>query len=165
MTQKVDITDAMMMEADPSDDWILHGRTYDNQRFSPFTGINAGNLSKLRPAAIIQTGVTNTFENTAIEIDGVLYVETAFNQVQAYDAVTGKEFWSYIPKLEFSDQCCGPEARGVAVGYGKVFVAQLDGHVVALDAKTGKVVWKTDTCRCAASAVLFLFLHHGAAGL
>jgi alcohol dehydrogenase (cytochrome c) len=137
-------TDEQRLNANADlNNWRLYGRTYDNQRFSPLTGINAGNASKLRPAAIIQTGVANTFENTAIEIDGVLYIETAFNQVQAYDAVTGKQFWSYIPKLEFSDQCCGPEARGVAVGYGKVFVAQLDGHVVALDAKTGKVVWKT----------------------
>ena len=47
-------------------------------------------------------------------------------------------------KLDFTEACCGPQARGVAVAYGKVFVAQLDGHVVALDAKTGKVVWKTD---------------------
>ena len=144
ITAPVSNTDQQRLNANADqDNWRLYGRTYDNQRFSPLTGINAGNLSKLRPAAIIQTGVANTFENTAIEIDGVLYIETAFNQVQAYDAVTGKEFWSYIPKLEFSDQCCGPEARGVAVGYGKVFVAQLDGHVVALDAKTGKVVWKT----------------------
>src|ERR1017187_2922908 len=88
ITALVSNTDQQRLNAnaDP-DNWRLYGRTYDNQRFSPLTGINAGNVSKLRPAAIIQTGVANTFENTAIEIDGVLYVETAFNQVQAYDAV------------------------------------------------------------------------------
>ena len=48
------------------------------------------------------------------------------------------------PTLEFSNVCCGPEARGVAVAYGKVFAALLDGSVVALDAKTGEVVWQTD---------------------
>ena len=83
VTQKVDVTDPMMLESDRSDDWILHGRTYDNQRFSPFTQINAGNVRQLRPTAIIQTGITKTFEMTAIEVDGVLYLETADNQIQA----------------------------------------------------------------------------------
>ena len=98
---------------------------------------------QLKPVALIQTGVANAMEATPLEIDGVLFVETAGNVVQAYDAVTGEELWSYTPALEFSSLCCGPQARGVAVAYGKVYVAQVDGHVVALDAKTGKVVWKT----------------------
>ena len=62
----------------------------------------------------------------------------------AYDAITGKQLWSYSPKLGYSNLCCGQQARGVAVAYGKVFVAQLDGHVVALDARTGKQIWKTE---------------------
>ncbi len=144
VTQKVDVTDQMMLESDRSDDWILHGRTYDNQRFSPFTQINAGNVRQLRPTAILQTGVTKTLEMTAIEVDGVLYLETADNQIQAWDALTGKQLWSYIPTLGYSNLCCGQIARGVAVAYGKVFAAQLDGHVVALDARTGKLAWKTD---------------------
>ncbi len=144
VTQKVDVTDAMMLDADRSDDWILHGRTYDNQRFTPFTQIHAGNVRQLRPTAIIQTGITKTFQMTAIEVDGVLYLETADNQIQAYDALTGKQLWSYIPTLGYSNLCCGQIARGVAVAYGKVFAAQLDGHVVALDARTGKLIWKTE---------------------
>jgi len=142
--QNVDITDAMMRGSDASDGWLLHGRTYDNQRFSPFDQINKTNVRKLRPVAIIQTGITKTEEMTAIAVDGVLYLETADNHVQAWDAVTGKELWHYAPTLGFSNLCCGQQARGVAVAYGKVFVAQLDGHVVALDARTGNVVWKTD---------------------
>jgi len=144
VTQKVDITDEMMLGSDHSDDWILHGRTYDNQRFSPFTQINAANVRQLRPTAIIQTGITKTLQMTAIEVDGVLYLESADNQVQAWDALTGKQLWSYIPTLGYSNLCCGQIARGVAVAYGKVFAAQLDGHVVALDARTGKLLWKTD---------------------
>jgi alcohol dehydrogenase (cytochrome c) len=144
VTQKVDVTDAMMLGSASSDDWILHGRTYDNQRFSPFTQINAGNVRQLRPTAILQTGITKTLQMTAIEVDGVLYLETADNQVQAWDAITGKQLWSYIPTLGYSNLCCGQIARGVAVAYGKVFAAQMDGVVVALDAKTGKPVWKSD---------------------
>jgi alcohol dehydrogenase (cytochrome c) len=144
VTQTVEISDAMMRDANRSDDWILHGRTYDNQRFSPFTDIDAANVRQLRPAAIIQTGINKTFENTAIEVDGVLYLESADNNIQAWDAVTGKQLWAYAPTLGFSNLCCGQLARGVAVAYGKVFAAQLDGHVVALDAATGKLLWKTD---------------------
>ncbi|HWM61921.1 MAG TPA: PQQ-binding-like beta-propeller repeat protein, partial [Rhizomicrobium sp.] len=123
---------------------ILHGRTYDNQRFSPFTQINKSNVKTLRPTAIIQTGITKTTEMTPIEVDGVLYLETGDNNIQAYDAITGKELWAYSPALGYSNLCCGQQARGVAVAYGKVYAAQLDGHVVALDARTGKMVWKTD---------------------
>ncbi len=144
VTQNVEITDAMMRDAGRSDDWLLHGRTYDNQRFSSFTQINTANVRRLRPTAIIQTGITKTMEATAIEVDGVLYIEMGDNNVQAYDAVTGKELWAYSPKLGYSNLCCGQQARGVAVAYGKVFVAQLDGHVVALDARTGRQIWKTD---------------------
>jgi PQQ-dependent dehydrogenase (methanol/ethanol family) len=144
VTQNVGITDAMMLDADRSEGWILHGRTYDNQRFSPLSDINLSNVQKLRPTAIIQTGVAKNFENTAIAVDGVLYLETADNHVMAYDAITGKQLWSYIPSLSYSNLCCGQLSRGVAVAYGKVFVGQLDGHVVALDARSGKVIWKTD---------------------
>ena len=115
----------------------------NNQRFSPLTDINASNVKQLKPVAMIQTGVANAMEATPLEIDGVLFVEIHGDAVQAYDAVTGEELWSYTPTLEFSSMCCGPQARGVAVAYGKVYVAQVDGHVVALDAKTGEVVWKT----------------------
>ncbi len=144
VTQKVDVSDAMMLDSDHSDDWILHGRTYDNQRFSPFTDINTANVRQLRPTALIQTGITKTTEMTPIEVDGVLYLETGDNNIQAYDAITGKELWAYSPKLGYSNLCCGQQARGVAVAYGKVYAAQLDGHVVALDARTGKQVWKTE---------------------
>ncbi|HWY63742.1 MAG TPA: PQQ-binding-like beta-propeller repeat protein, partial [Rhizomicrobium sp.] len=135
VTADVANSDAQRLNADADqDNWRLHGRTYDNQRFSPLTDINASNVKQLTPVAMIQTGVANAMEATPLEIDGVLFVESAGDVVQAYDAVTGEELWSYTPTLEFSSMCCGPQARGVAVAYGKVYVAQVDGHVVALDA-------------------------------
>ena len=83
-------TDAQRLNADADqDNWRLHGRTYDNQRFSPLTQINASNVKQLRPVAMIQTGVANAMEATPLEIDGVLFVESAGDVVQAYDAVTG----------------------------------------------------------------------------
>jgi PQQ-dependent dehydrogenase (methanol/ethanol family) len=127
------------------DNWRLHGRTYDNQRFSPLTGINRKTLDKLQLVHVLHTGVANSFEATPLVIDGVLYLVTATNHVQAWDAVTGKQLWAWAPeKLDFTEACCGPQARGVAVAYGKVYTALFDGHLVALDAKTGKVIWQTD---------------------
>jgi PQQ-dependent dehydrogenase (methanol/ethanol family) len=137
-----DITDQQRLQADKdTDNWLLYGRTYDNQRFSPLKDINADNVGKLQPTAIIQTGVAGSFENSPIVYDGIMFVSTPYDHVLAYDAVTGKQLWSYEPKLGYTQLCCGPESRGVAVADGRVFVGQLDGDLVALDAKTGKVEW------------------------
>lgn len=127
------------------DNWRLHGRTYDNQRFSPLTAINKQTLGQLKLIGTLHTGVNNSFEDTPIEVDGILYTVTATNHVAAWDAVTGQQLWAWAPdKLDYTEACCGPQARGVAVAYGKVYTALFDGHLVALDAKTGKLVWETD---------------------
>ena len=141
----VNVSDEDLMgAAQNTSDWLLYGRTYDNQRFSPLTGISASNVKGLTPVAVIQTGVANSFEDSPIEVNGILYIETADNHVQAYDATTGKELWAYTPELNFSSLCCGHEARGVAVAYGKVFLATLDARLIALDATTGKLAWQSE---------------------
>ena len=145
VTANVTVTDKQLLNAgSDQDNWLLHGRTYDNADYSPLTAINPGNIGQLAPVATIHTGMVNTFENTPIEVNGVLFIVTASDHVQTYDAVTGQLLWTYTPKLDYSDVCCGPQARGVGVAYGKVFMAQLDGRVVALDAKTGQVAWRTN---------------------
>ncbi len=132
------------MQAPDDSTWLLYGRSYAQQRFSPLTEITRDNVKKLAPVAIIQTGNLGPLEVSPIVVNGVMYIVTASDDVRAYDAANGHILWSYDPKLGFSDVCCGPEARGVAVAYGKVYVARLDGVVVALDAKSGKEVWKSD---------------------
>jgi alcohol dehydrogenase (cytochrome c) len=145
VTANVTVTDEQLLNADKDqDNWLLHGRTYDNDSFSPLTQVNEGNVGQLKPVAVIHTGVVGSFENTPIEVNGVLFIITASDHVQTYNAATGQLLWTYTPKLDYSDVCCGPQARGVAVAYGKVFMAQLDGRVVALDAKTGQVAWRTN---------------------
>jgi len=130
------------------DNWRLHGRTYDNQRFSPLTQINKDTVGQLTLIHTLHTGVNNSFEDTPIEVDGTLYTVTATNHVAAWDAVSGQQLWAWQPdKLDFTEACCGPQARGVAVAYGKVYTALFDGHLVALDAKTGKLVWETDPAK------------------
>jgi PQQ-dependent dehydrogenase (methanol/ethanol family) len=146
---KIDAGEKGRIDANANhDDWLLHGRTYDNQRFSPLTQINRKTLDRLSVKAVLHTGVENSFEATPIEVDGVLYIVTATNHVQAYDAVTGEKLWAWQPaSLDYTEACCGPQARGVAVAYGKVYTALFDGHLVALDARTGKLVWQTDPAK------------------
>jgi PQQ-dependent dehydrogenase (methanol/ethanol family) len=141
--------DRVLVRADDdADNWRLHGRTYDNQRFSPLTQIDKANVGRLALVHTLHTGVANSFEATPLEVDGILYIVTATNHVQAYDAVTGQQLWAWQPdKLDFTEACCGPQARGVALAYGKVYTALFDGHLVALDARTGKLVWQTDPAK------------------
>lgn len=106
----VSVTAKQQLGADQDlDNWILYGRTYDNQRFSPLNEITADNIGKLQPVAIIQTGVVGSFENSPIVVNGIMYISTPYDHVLAYDATTGKELWSYTPDLGYTQLCCGPE--------------------------------------------------------
>jgi alcohol dehydrogenase (cytochrome c) len=131
-------------------DWRYHGNTLSNQRFQDVDQINPSNVAKLKPAWIFHTGVSDpnmSMEMTPIVIDGVMYVPTGDDDVFALNAATGKLIWAYhptdMPALNTLPICCNNDNRGVAVGNGKVFNARLDATLVALDAKSGKVVWKT----------------------
>ena len=93
----------LVRAATDRDNWRLHGRTYDNQRFSPLTGINRKTIGRLQLVHVLHTGVANSFEATPLMVDGVLYLVTATNHVQAYDAVTGQQLWAWAPeKLDFT---------------------------------------------------------------
>jgi glucose dehydrogenase len=121
--------------------WIAYGRDYSNQRFSPLAQIDAGNVAKLRPAWIFQSGISATFQATPLVVDGVMYVALPFNHVVALDAASGRELWRYTHKRRTDKMCCGPANRGVAVAYGKVYIGTVDARLIALDQKTGKPVW------------------------
>jgi alcohol dehydrogenase (cytochrome c) len=144
----VNVTDAMMLNA-PSDqsNWLLHGRTYDNQRYSPLQQITVNNVMALTPAALIQTGMTASFETTPIVVNGVMYLTTpVVNKkmvIMAVNAGTGERFWDVTYNLGPFQVCCGPVNRGVAVGYGRVYVVTLDDQLLALDASDGHTLWQS----------------------
>jgi PQQ-dependent dehydrogenase (methanol/ethanol family) len=118
---------------------------YDQTRFYPGKQVNKSNVGNLRPAWIFQTEVKESLETTPIVVDGVMYVTTSFNHVYAIDAKTGEEFWHYKHKMgPVTTYCCGPNNRGVAIYKDKVYMGTLDAKLVALDAKTGSLVWQTD---------------------
>jgi len=141
----VSITGDMLQKAatDPKN-WIHSNGNYDNTRYYPGAQINTGNVGKLKPAFVFQTAVLESMETAPIVINGVMFLTTSFNHVYAIDAVTGEEFWHYKHKMgPVTTYCCGPNNRGVAVEGGTLFMGTLDAKLVALDAKTGKVMWET----------------------
>lgn len=123
-------------------DWLMYGRDYAQQRFSPLDQINAGTVKNLVPKWIYQTGTAATFQTSPLVADGVMYLTTPFSHVVALDARTGRERWRYEHVRASERTCCGSANRGAAIGYGKVFVATVDARLVALDQRTGKPVWE-----------------------
>jgi PQQ-dependent dehydrogenase (methanol/ethanol family) len=128
-----------------SRNWLHTQGSYSQTRYYPGTQINTKNVGKLRPAFVFQTEVTESMETAPIVVDGVMFLTTSFNHVYAVDAATGKEFWHYKHNMgPITTFCCGPNNRGVAISGGKLFMGTLDAKLVALDAKTGKVLWEKE---------------------
>ncbi|MEI9964747.1 MAG: PQQ-binding-like beta-propeller repeat protein [Caulobacteraceae bacterium] len=128
--------------------WMTYGRTYSEQRFSPLNQINTANAGQLGLAWYYDLDTARGQEATPIVVDGVMYVSTAWSKVKALDARTGALIWAYDPQVsgEWGPKaCCDVVNRGVAVWKGKVYVGTIDGRLVALNAKTGKPVWITQT--------------------
>jgi alcohol dehydrogenase (cytochrome c) len=146
---KVTVTNEMMSSAATNPrDWVLHGKDYNNQRYSPLSQINDSNINSLTPAAIIQTGMTASFETTPLVLDGVMYATTPVvdnkMKVMAFNAATGARIWETAYNVSSQKLCCGPVNRGVAAGYGNLYVATTDADLVALNAKDGSKVWETN---------------------
>jgi alcohol dehydrogenase (cytochrome c) len=143
-------------------DWPSHGGTGLAWRYSALNQINTSNVKKLTPAWMFQTGdYQDGLQSTPIVVDGVLYL-SAFDDVFALDGATGNLLWQY--KYEPLPGFSVGRNFGVAVGDGNVFLGTHDAHVVALDAKTGKEVWKVAaddaySCRCSIAAAPIITNH------
>jgi len=122
---------------------FLHSNgSYAQTRYYPASQINTKNVGKLKPAFVFQTEVLESMETAPIVVDGIMYLTTSYNHIYAIDARTGKEFWHYKHKQgPVMTYCCGPNNRGVAIMGDRVYMGTLDAKLVALEAKTGKVVW------------------------
>lgn len=140
--------EAMAGAKDDRDNWLLHGRSYTNQRYSPLDEINVDTVDQLKPVALVQTGMVASFETTPVVADGVMYLTTPMvdgkMKVMAVNAASGERFWSTTYEVGTNKTCCGPVNRGLAIGYGKVYLATLDAKLLALDARTGKQAWIAD---------------------
>ncbi len=143
----VDAARLIAAEAEPGQ-WLAHGRTYGEQRFSPLDQIDRQTVGRLGLAWFADLDTHRGQEATPLVADGVLYVSTAWSKVKAYDAASGRALWSYDPEVpgEWAvNACCDVVNRGVALWEGKVFVGSLDGRLVALDAATGRELWDVNT--------------------
>ena len=131
-------------------DWVTNGGNLTNQRYSTLNQIDTSNVAQLKGAWMTRLKGSGfdakySFEATPLVKNGIMYVITGNNDVFALNAKTGTVLWEYWSNLDkkISALCCGWVNRGLAMGEGLLFFGQLDANVVALDMKTGKVVWKT----------------------
>jgi quinohemoprotein ethanol dehydrogenase len=137
------------LTAAPTENWPTVGGTLRNDRYSPLTQIDTSNVSQLK--GVWRThldgsgvGTKYSLEGQPVVWKGVAYVTTGEDDVFAVSVADGKILWKYTSAIaqEISTVCCGWDNRGVALGAGRVYLGQLDGKVVALDQKTGAVIWK-----------------------
>jgi PQQ-dependent dehydrogenase (methanol/ethanol family) len=138
----------LKLQKDPNQ-WVMPTGDYANTRYSELKQITKDNVKNLRPVWTFSTGVLRGHEGAPLVIGDVMYVHAPFpNQVYALDLNNaGQIIWKYEPKQDptvIPVMCCDTVNRGLAYADGKIILDQADAHVVALDAKTGKEVWRIE---------------------
>ena len=136
--------DLAQLSANPAN-WAMQAGDFSNHRYSKLSQINAGNVNKLVVAWTFSTGVLRGHEGSPLVIGDTMYLVTPFpNNVFALDLETQKIKWKYAPKQNpavIPQMCCDTVNRGLAYAEGKIFLQQADSTLVALDAKSGNVIW------------------------
>jgi alcohol dehydrogenase (cytochrome c) len=124
--------------------WLSYSATLDNQRHSLLDQVNTSNVASLELQWVWQARSLEKFEATPLVVDGILYTVQAPNDVVALDAKTGRVFWTYHhePSPE-GRPCCGRVNRGVAILGDTLFMGTIDAHLLAIDAKSGRLLWDT----------------------
>ena len=131
--------------------WLTFSGDYSGQRHSPLKQLTPQNVAGLVPQWIFQTDMPGLpgrgIENTPLVVDGILYVTGNNNQAWALDGRTGRPIWNYrrrLPANFIASVCCGPVNRGFAILGDRLYMGTLDSHLVALDRKTGAVIWDVE---------------------
>ncbi len=140
--------DSARIAAPEPGNWLTTGHSYNEQRYSSLDKVNDGNVASLGLAWTYKLDVDRGTEATPLVVDGVMYTTGAFSFVYALDARSGKLLWKYdpkVPRAKAANACCDVVNRGVALRKGKVYFGSFDGRLIALDAKSGRKVWETDT--------------------
>ena len=139
--------DTARISAGNPNDWLTYHQSYNGWSYSALDQINASNVKDLEVAWIHVPGhSTRGLQSMPLVADGVLYYTGSYSRVFALDGATGKQLWSYTPELDdalVARQTHSPYNRGAAIGEGKLYVGTVDGRLIALDMKTGKVAWDT----------------------
>lgn len=138
------------LSRDPAN-WATWGGNYYGDRFTTLSQINKENAKNLQPIWTFSTGMLRGHEGGPLVVNGLIYIHTGYpHKIYALDQDTHSVVWEYEytpdkgtdPTQVIGVMCCDVVNRGLAYGEGKVFLAQGDATLIALDAKTGKLVWK-----------------------
>jgi len=146
---QVSVEQLLRPDAAPGN-WLSYSRSYSNQRHSPLDQVNTRNASKLQLQWVWQARSLEKFEATPLVVNGVLYTVQAPNDVVALDAVTGRIFWTYSHQPQPARTCCGRVNRGLAILGDTLFMGTVDAHLLAIDAKSGQLLWDTVVADAAA---------------
>ena len=143
-----DIDTQRLVDADKNPaDWLTYHGSYKSWHYSGLDQINADNVKNLKVAwAHVTPHSTRGLQTFPLVADGVLYYSGSYNQLFALDGATGDLIWAYKQKLNddlVSKQTHSPYNRGIAIGFGNIYMGTLDGKLVAVDMKTGKLNWET----------------------
>jgi len=145
------VTDARVAaEGSEGNNWLLNGRTFDEQHFSPLKQITDKNIGGLGLAWYLDIDSTTGMVAEPIVVDGVIYVSAPLSKVYAVDAVSGKQLWMFDPQIRLNQAINGSYSarvnQGVAVWNGKVYVGTGDCRLIAVDAASGQQVWEATVC-------------------
>ena len=125
--------------------WLTYSGNYNGQRHSALDQINVSNVKRLKVAWVHNTGTTESHETTPLVVDGVMFLTEGPNIVKSIDTRTGNLLWRYEKKIPQDLRlCCGRPNRGVAILGDTIYYGSIDAHLIALDAKTGRVKWEVE---------------------
>lgn len=146
-SEQIRVENIRLADASNGNDWPGYGRTYGEGHFSPLQEVNAETAGKLGLVSWLDLP-PHPVATQPIAVDGVIYMSSGLSIVRAIDAVSGKELWLYDPKAgEVAGNKMLPAwgNRGIAYWNGKVYTGTIDGRLIAIDAKTGKEIWSSQT--------------------
>jgi alcohol dehydrogenase (cytochrome c) len=136
--------DRLLNAAKEPQNWLTYGGNYFSHRHSPLTQITPANVKNLALSWMYQSPLTGSWQATPIVVDGIMYLTQRPNEVVALDAATGRAFWVYRHQNAANlVVCCGSNNRGLAILGETLFMGTLDAQIVALDARSGRPIWKT----------------------
>ena len=137
-------SDRLLRAADEPQNWLTYSGSYMSQRYTQLREVTPSNVKDLEQKWIFQAQSLQSFSATPLVVDGVMYVTQAPNDIVALDARTGRVFWVYHYAATPGRICCrGLVNRGVAILDDTLFMATVDAHLVAVDAKNGEQLWDT----------------------
>ena len=143
-SEAVDLKNPLVDFNSSPNEWLLHGRTYAEERHSPLDQINTSNVDQIGLSWSFETGTNRGHETTPIVKDGVMFITAPWSVVHALDAKTGDLLWTYDPQVErawANNACCDVVNRGVALYENSIFFGTIDGRLISLDKDTGTENW------------------------